>query len=201
MADVNGDGNEDFYLGGSVGSGGKLLVANQRALFDQVPGTPMEKNKSCDEVAAVFFDAEGDGDQDLLVAGGGNEFPDQSAAYQTHLYLNQGAGQFTDAADKLPALRKSIGAVTVFDLDGDKDMDLFLGARLVPGKYGKLLGSHVLLNEGGKFKEVTSTVCPEMAGEFGNVSAAVAADFNKDGAMDLAIAGEWMSVKILINVN
>ncbi|MBK7882026.1 MAG: VCBS repeat-containing protein [Saprospiraceae bacterium] len=80
-------------------------------------------------------------------------------------------------------------------------MDLFLGARLVPGKYGKLLGSHVLLNEGGRFKEVTSTVCPEMAGEFGNVSAAVAADFNKDGAMDLALAGEWMSVKILLNVN
>lgn len=201
VADVNGDGNEDFYLGGSVGSGGKLLVANQRALFDQVPGTPMEKNKSCDEVAAVFFDAEGDGDQDLLVAGGGNEFPDQSAAYQTHLYLNQGAGQFTDATDRLPALRKSIGAVAVFDLDADKDMDLFLGARLVPGKYGKLLGSHVLLNEGGRFKEVTSTVCPEMAGEFGNVSAAVAADFNKDGAMDLALAGEWMSVKILLNVN
>jgi hypothetical protein len=201
VADVNGDGNEDFYLGGSVGNSGKLYVANQRALFDQIPGTVMEKNKSCDEVAAIFFDAEGDGDQDLLVAGGGNEFPDQSAAYQTHLYLNQGTGQFTDASDRLPILRKSFGVLLAFDLDGDKDQDLFLGARQVPGKYGKGIGSHVLINEAGKFKDLTSTICPDMAGEFGNVTTAAAADFNKDGAIDLAVAGEWMTIKILINTS
>ena len=152
-----------------------------------------------EDVAAVFFDANGDRHPDLYVVSGGNEFSELASALQDRLYLNDGHGQFHKAEGSLPTDGVSGSHVVAEDYDGDGDIDLFVGGRVVPWKYGANPQSMLLQNDGrGHFTDVTSRLAPELA-RVGMVTDAVWRDVDGDGRKDLVVVGEWMPITIFHN--
>jgi hypothetical protein len=231
VADLNGDGLDDLYLGGASGQAGELYLRIPDTTFRQgmpgtyrqgMPGTYRQgmpgtyrQGMPClysatsietfraasllEDVAASFFDADGDGDPDLYVVSGGNEWEADSPFYQDRLYLNDGAGNFTAApAGSLPALTASGGCVAPADFDGDGDLDLFVGGRLRPQDYPAPADSYLLRNDGGKFTDVTAELAPFLI-NFGLVTAAEWSDLDADGKPDLLVVGEWMPITKLMN--
>ena len=193
--DVNGDGLDDLFLGGAYQSAGQLLLQTATGEFEPAPG-PWIADKDLEDTAARFFDADGDGDQDLYVASGGGEFFRRPDHLQDRLYLNQGDGQFTAAPNALPSITAAGGCVETADVDGDGDLDLFVGGRHVPGEYPLAARSYLLQNDGsGRFIDATETFAPGLL-QPGMVTAAVWSDHNADGRPDLILTGEWMNPRV-----
>ncbi|RYY59248.1 MAG: hypothetical protein EOO05_13885, partial [Chitinophagaceae bacterium] len=195
-SDVNGDGVTDFFIGGAFNYHGTVFTGNASGSFDSTrlgQGGKYEEDQDC-----VFFDADADGDQDLLVTGGGMQYPDTSGYYHPRLYLNNGKGSFQPDLSAIPAaVRLMAGCVTAGDYDGDGDEDLFIGGR-VSSSYPTSPPSFVLRNDRGKFTDVTAGVCAKLQ-RAGMVTAARWMDFNGDGSTDLVLAGEWMPVRFFAN--
>ncbi len=200
VGDVDGNGLDDVYVGADKGY--------ERTIFLQMePGQFTERTLSVDAAAyedmgALFFDADGDGDLDLYVVSGGNIAPPGAAAYQDRLYLNDGTGRFERSTDALPALRTSGSVVTAADYDADGDLDLFVGGRVIPGDYPLPPRSYILRNDSRAgqvtFTDVTAKVAPALA-KVGLVTAALWTDFSGDGRVDLLVAGEWMPITFFKN--
>ncbi len=193
--DVNDDGLEDVFYGSSTGSSSTIMQNMGNGKFKTIVNPSLAKDAIHEDGGALFFDADGDGDQDLYVSSGGNEFPIGSMNYQDRLYLNNGKGLFTRSGS-LPSLVTSNSVVTSLDYDQDGDLDLYVGGRQVPGKYGLPTDSYILKNDKGKFTDVTLALAP-MLKEVGMVTAAQVADLNGDGQKELLIAGEWMPLKVI----
>jgi hypothetical protein len=200
-ADVNRDGREDFFVGGARGQPGQLFIQNANGGFTNKPEPAIAADSLGQQVSAVFFDANGDGYPDLYVACGGYGFAERDDALQDHLYLNDGKGNFSKSPLPLPDMRFSKSCVRVADINGDGAPDLFVGGRVVQGKYPLSPGSKILLNDGkGGFRDATAVVAPELAA-LGMVTDAVWLDLNKDRREDLVVVGEWMPIKVFINEN
>jgi hypothetical protein len=201
VGDVNSDGLEDFYIGGAKGYPGKLYIQTNDG-FRASGNLPWPEDINCEDVKATFFDADKDGDLDLYVVSGSNEYEEGSPYLQDRLYLNDGSANFKKSKDALPDMRESGSCVVGGDYDGDGDMDLFVGGRQIPGKYPLPAASHILRNdsEPGKvrFTDVTSEVTPQL-NKIGMVTDAVFTDINGDGKLDLVIVGEWMSIRVFKN--
>lgn len=198
-ADVNKDGLEDVFMGGSKGHPAHIYLQSAAGDLRLSPQPGIEKDSLGEDGAAAFFDADGDGDADLFVAGGGYEFEENDPLLQGRLYINDGKGHFTKSEGAVPAWPVSAGCVTAADLDGDGDLDLFIGGRVIPGKYPLAPGSKILLNDGkGHFTDGTPQMAPELE-HTGMVTDACWIDLNKDGKPDLVMVGEWMPVKIYLN--
>lgn len=194
--DVNGDGRPDFFVGGAKDQAGTLFLSNG-ASYKPVTDF-LEPDKICEDSGALFFDADGDGDLDLYMASGGNEFPQTSSALLDRLYLNHG-GSFEKST--LPPLLvfESTGTVAAADYDQDGDMDLFVGERLKPFIYGVPGDGYLLQNDGeGRFTDVSATAAPALK-RLGMITAAAWADVDADGDPDLVLAGEYMPVQVLRN--
>jgi hypothetical protein len=199
-ADVNGDGLEDLYVGGSKGHPGQLLLQSKTGAFVSAHSIAIEKDSLADDGAALFFDANGDGHPDLFVAAGGYELEGNNPLLQPRLYLNDGKGHFSLAAKALPNLLLNASCATAADVDGDGAIDLFIGGRVVPGKYPLSPGSKLLLGDGkGHFTDQTAQAAHALD-SLGMVTDAVWIDLNKDKKPDLVLVGEWMPVKVFINV-
>ncbi len=197
--DVNGDGREDLFLGGAKLKEGQLFVQDRRGNFRRNPQDALRRDIIHEDVDAAFFDADSDGDLDLYVVSGGYDFLPEDLALQDRLYLNDGAGQFSRAADALPRMLVSGGTVAPADWDGDGDTDLFVGGRLVPGGYPLSPGSFLLENDGrGQFSDVTSERAPGLNG-VGMVSGAAWIQAAGDDLPDLVTAGEWESLRLYVN--
>ncbi len=200
VADVNGDGRDDFYICGAREQAGALLAQQAGGGFRRTNEALFEADKLSEDTDCLFFDADGDGDADLYVASGGNEFPSSSAALMDRLYLNDGRGRFTKSEQVLPTYNfESTGCVDAADYDADGDLDLFVGIRLRPFLYGVPANGYVLENDGaGKFKNVTKQKAPQLE-QLGLLTDALWTDYDADGDPDLLVAGAWMPLTLFVN--
>lgn len=201
-ADVNGDGLTDVYVGGAKDQSGSLFIQQKDGSFQKSNQKIWDADRASEDVYALFFDADGDGDNDLFVCSGGNEFSINSPALADRLYLNDGKGNFTKSPQLFPTFSGSYlssSCVTAGDFDGDGDLDLFVGIRLIPGSYGYPCKGFILENNGkGIFKDVTAAVCPALL-TAGMVTDAKWFDYDLDGKPDLVIAGDFMPIRIFHN--
>ena len=196
VGDVDGDGLDDLYIGGAKWQAGMLYLQRRDGTFRAGDRRPFQADSLAEDVAAVFFDADGDGHPDLYVVSGGNEFRGDHDALQDRLYRNDGRGGFHRVAGALPRLSESGSCVVPGDFDGDGDLDLFVGRKVTARGYGLTPASYLLENDGtGRFRDVTSQKAPGLA-EAGMVSSAAWVDLDRDGKLDLVVAGEWMPVRV-----
>jgi hypothetical protein len=202
VGDVNSDDLDDFYVGGAKGKMGELFLQQQNGSFKSVQQELWAKDKNHEDISSVFFDADGDGDLDLYVVSGGNEEMEQDEYYRDRLYENLGNGQFAKKENALPNDLISGSCVKTADFDNDGDIDLFIGGKLIPGKYPLPASSYLLRNESSngnlKFVNVTEELAPFMD-QLGMVSDAEWLDLDNDKSLDLIIVGEWMPIKIIKN--
>jgi len=200
--DVNGDGLEDVFIGGGYGKAGRLFLQQPGGGFKPKDEPALETDHAFTDAAAAFFDANGDGKPDLYVCSGGYDgLQPDDPLLQDRLYLGDGKGNFIRSKDALPPMPGSKGCIAVADIDGDGRPDLFVGGRVIPGRYPETPQSYVLINDGnGHFTDRTNQLAPGLR-HIGMVTDAVFADFNRDGHPDLVLAGEWMPITILLNGN
>src|SRR5216117_46207 len=199
VADVNGDGLDDMFLGGAKGQPGALLMQQADGRFVRSNPGLFEQDAGSEDLGAVFFDADGDGHPDLYVVSGGSEFSAMAPALQDRLYLNDGRGNFRKAVGSLPDEDVSGSRVAAADYDGDGDVDLFVGGRVVPWHYGVDPRSMLLQNVGhGHFTDVTKRPAPELE-HVGMVTDAIWRDVDGDGRPDLIVVGEWMPITVFHN--
>ncbi|NGP76614.1 VCBS repeat-containing protein [Balneolaceae bacterium YR4-1] len=200
IADANGDGFDDFYVGGAKGQAGVLFLQSEEGEFNQ-KGVPLFlEDAGSEDTDCVWLDANGDEQMDLFVGSGSNEFPPSSSALSDRLYLNEGNGNFVRAELGVPSWRyKTAGSVSAGDFDGDGDTDLFLGVRLQPFGVGLPVNGYLLENDGtGSFEDVTESIAPDLAA-LGMITDSEWGDVDGDGDMDLVLAGEWMPLTIFEN--
>ncbi len=199
VADVNGDGLPDVFIGGAKDQPGELLIQQRDGKFFGSNSAVFEQDKVSEDLGSVFFDANGDGHPDLYVVSGGNDFSDVAPALQDRLYLNDGRGNFKKCIGCLPAETFSGSRVAAADFDGDGDIDLFVGGRVIPGRYGLDPTSMLLRNDGkGHFTDVTAQAAPGLA-QIGMVTDAAWIDVTGDGRPDLVIVGDWMPIVVYRN--
>lgn len=197
VADVNGDSLDDIYACGAKGQPGALFVQTKDGHFVNTLQPAFVNDSMHEGVDAVFADVNNDGHPDLYVASGGNELSSDASLLQDRLYINNGKGQFTNAA--LPQVTGIKGAVCAADIDHDGDIDFFVGGRAVPGAYGLVPQSYILVNDSkGNFTIAGGALAAPLK-NLGMVTSAAFADVNKDGWHDLIVAGEWMPVTAFIN--
>ena len=152
VGDVNKDGLEDIYIGGAAYESGRLMIQKPGGRW-QKSSTVFEADKASEDVDALFFDADGDGDMDLYVVSGGNEFPLNDVRLQDRLYINDGTGNFVRDKKAIPSVYHSGGVVVPFDHDRDGDVDLFVGSYVTPGRYPEMPQSTLLENNNGQFTD------------------------------------------------
>ena len=193
--DVNGDGLEDLYLGASAGSASQLLLGTKSG-FKSVQEEYFVKFKALEDNCAVFADVDGDNDLDLIVGSGGNNVTYVKRAFRDRIYFNNN-GVFEVELNAMPQVFVNTSCIRPFDLDDDGDLDLFVGARSVPGEYGLSPGSFILMNNGqGQYIDVTDQVQPQLR-LAGMITDAIWVDVLPQNGKELVLVGEWMAPKVL----
>ena len=195
VGDVNGDGLEDAFIGGSAGQAGQFFIQQRNDQFRQKPFV----SKPEEDTGVLLFDADNDGDNDLYCVSGSSEFGRRTEFMQDRLYLNDGRGQFRLNSKALPVITASGSVVVAQDFDRDGDLDLFVGGRVSPADYPVPPRSYLLQNDGhGHFTDVTAQRAPGLD-RIGMVTSAVWSDYDRDGWSDLMLVGEFMPITLFQN--
>jgi len=200
LGDINNDGVKDLFISGSKGNLSTILLG-QGDTFIPKQTMDFDKSKNSEDTDNLFFDADNDGDLDLYVCSGGVEFSQFSSSLADRLYFNDGKGNFSLSDQKLPSKDgyHSTGTVVACDIDNDGDLDLFVGERSIPGKYGLPGSGFILENDGlGNFTDITEQHASEL-NNIGMITDALFIDLNEDGFEDLVIVGEFMGIEIFVN--
>ncbi len=201
--DIDGDGDPDFFLGGAAGQAGQLFRNNTGVGAKTIDLTletsaAFTADAQYEDMGCLFFDADSDGDVDLYVGSGGVESKPNGPALKDRLYLNDGSGNFTLSGGALPQVFESTSAVAAADYDRDGDLDLFIGARSVPGQYPLAPKNTLLRNDGGQFVVVTGNVAPDLE-VAGMITGALWSDVDSDGWIDLLTTVDWGPVRLFRN--
>jgi hypothetical protein len=199
--DADGDGDEDLFVAGARGQAGQLFLRREDGNFEASDSAaqPFAADRDAEDMAPLWLDADADGDLDLLVTSGGVECEGREELLADRLYLNDGKGRFRRAPEgTLPPDGDSSGAAAAGDIDGDGDLDLFIGGRVVPGEYPMPPSSRLLRNDGGRFTDITGAFAPGLK-RAGMVTAALWSDVDLDGRLDLLLTLEWGPVKLFAN--
>jgi len=197
VADVNKDGLDDFFVGGSYQFAGNIFLQLPDGTFTEKP-VHQQKDKNEEDTGAAFFDADQDGDEDLYIVSGSNEHYDNSPFLQDRLMFNDGKGNYRTDTTRLPAMRHSGSCIVPFDFDKDGDLDIFRAGRLISLEFPKPGVSYLLQNDKGKFTDVTNPVAPGLQ-NVGMVTDAAWVDLDGDEWHDLILVGEYMPITVFKN--
>ena len=189
VEDFNGDGIVDLYIGGARYREAKVYLGNQQGGFDLVSIKDFRIDQKYEDVDAVATDIDNDGDLDLYVVSGGNDFVQQDDYLMDRIYLNDGKGVFYRMKVFLPQTNGS--SVAAHDFNQDGHMDFFVGARSIPGGYGLSPVSFIIKNNGD------GTMEPFWQGQLGMVTDALWHNVDNDPELELVAVGDWMTPVIL----
>jgi hypothetical protein len=198
--DLNNDGIDDVYVGGGHNQAGKIYFGRSNNSFKAKNTKAFVLDKRYEDTGACFFDADNDGDMDLYVVSGSYEFVNKPRLLFDRLYINNGNGNFVKSKGQLPQFASAGFVVTASDYDNDGDIDLFVGGRVIPGKYPYAPVSTLLINNKGKFSIGTKEKSVGLA-QVGMVTDAVWYDINGDKQKDLIVCGEWMGIEVFLNTD
>jgi hypothetical protein len=198
IGDINGDSFEDFIVGSSATYSPMAFLQNSDGTFAKKPLFDGKQDRAFEEEGMALFDLENDGDLDLYLVSGSNEFEEGSGLYDDRLLLNDGKGNFSVSHNRMPKVSGSGSVVKTNDFDNDGYSDIFVGGRTPVGRYPVADRSFLLKNEGGILKDVTDNVAPKLK-NIGMVTDAVWADYDGDGEDDLIVVGELMPITVFKN--
>ena len=200
--DLNGDGLEDYIVGGAIGQIPSVYIQDNAGNFSLLEVPDFKQDQYHEDLGILIFDADNDGDNDFYMTSGGNEFKPNSLGYEDRFYENIGKNKFRRNKESIPDNKVSGMEISASDIDQDGDLDLFVGGRLVPKKYPYPADSYILENvstsAGPKFIDATEDRLPELS-SLGLVTASSWVDIDGDGWDDLVVVGEWMPIKIYKN--
>lgn len=200
--DLNKDGLEDVVIGGAAGQATSVFMQQKNGSFELKKIPAFEQDKAYEDADIAIFDANGDGKPDIYIASGGyHSLTVSDTLLRDRLYLNDGNNNFIKNVNSLPEIKGSKSCVRIMDINGDGSPDIFIGGRVVPGRYPETPGSYILINDGkGKFSDKTAVICPEIS-KLGMITDAVWVDLDLDKKNELVIVGEWMPVTVFGQVN
>ena len=196
IGDVNGDGLDDAYVGGAKDQAGALFLQQSDGQFEEIPNPMFAQLAKAEDVVAEFADLNGDGFLDLFVGSGGNEYESGALFNFDRIFFGDGSGKFRFSMNSLPPVGENTSCIAIHDVDGDGDLDLFIGSAVKSGDYGASPGSSFLINQGnGQFRDETQLLFGSEV-DFGMVNAAKWADLTGDGKAELILSGDWQGVRV-----
>ena len=199
VADINHDGLEDIFIGSSKGNKSNVFLQTSSGKFIKSLQKALDNDSTYEDTDATWTDVNNDGNPDLVVASGGNEYYGMDKFLSPRIYLNNGKGELHKLDNAFNNLFVNASCVAPYDFNGDGYADLFIGGRTVPWEYGQIPQSYLLLNDGtGRFKDVTATYDKDLS-HAGMVTQAVWFDLDKDGRKDLLMCSEWGGIDAYIN--
>jgi len=197
--DIDGDGDDDIYIGGASGFPGRIFTNNGSGSFVNKFQFVFNNDADYEDMGSIFIDPDNDGDLDLFVVSGGVECRAGDKILQDRLYLNGGSGNFAKAASGLiPKINSSGSVVAAADINKDGKLELFIGGRVVPGSYPESPRSYLLTNSGERYIDATDNIAPEVKYS-GMVTSAIFSDVDGDNWADLLVTYEWGPIRFFQN--